>query len=297
MGYFLPSDVRHRNRTPRVSSCTRKSVARRSRLQERGARFYSAAPGRWISRDPIGEDGGENCYAHTRNQSVNLVDPWGLMAMNWNGKLSFTVKGGGTTVYTLDLDASIQVTTLNEGTETLALRTETTVARPDSMRTDWNNALSKWKNVGKTGSIPYANNWYYPNLLNVMDNELAGSAYDGMFVKISNQMAGCGKPNEDDTASWRTAGTKYGDPDPNRPSKSAKWPNASKDAKSLVVVSSITSKPLDASLNVCPKKGTLTIKVWYPQGESYGVKGSVDVSLDWELKTYSPLDLTLSDIK
>jgi RHS repeat-associated protein len=83
MGYSLPSDVAVRNRTPRVSLCTRKSVARRLRLQERGARFYSPAPGRWISRDPIGEDGGENCYAHTRNQSVNLVDPWGLMAMNW----------------------------------------------------------------------------------------------------------------------------------------------------------------------------------------------------------------------
>jgi RHS repeat-associated protein len=55
MGYSISTDVVPRNRTPRFSSCTRKSVARRLRLQERGQRFYSAILARWISRDPLSE--------------------------------------------------------------------------------------------------------------------------------------------------------------------------------------------------------------------------------------------------
>jgi uncharacterized protein RhaS with RHS repeats len=37
--------------------------------------------GRWISRDPIEEDGGVNLYAHALNDPVNLVDPSGQIAI------------------------------------------------------------------------------------------------------------------------------------------------------------------------------------------------------------------------
>jgi RHS repeat-associated protein len=43
-----------------------------------GYRFYSAALGRWINRDPLEEEGGINLYAFVENDPINLVDFWGL---------------------------------------------------------------------------------------------------------------------------------------------------------------------------------------------------------------------------
>ena len=42
-----------------------------------GRRYYDPDEGKWISRDPIGEDGGVNLYAGLRNDLVSLVDPLG----------------------------------------------------------------------------------------------------------------------------------------------------------------------------------------------------------------------------
>jgi RHS repeat-associated protein len=41
-------------------------------------RAYSPLFGRWINRDPSGEEGGLNLYGYTFNDPVNLVDPLGL---------------------------------------------------------------------------------------------------------------------------------------------------------------------------------------------------------------------------
>jgi len=41
-------------------------------------RYYDPVPGRWASRDPIGEDGGENIYTFCFNVPVACVDPKGL---------------------------------------------------------------------------------------------------------------------------------------------------------------------------------------------------------------------------
>jgi RHS repeat-associated protein len=41
-------------------------------------RAYSPTLGRWISRDPIGENGGINLYAYVLNDPVDLIDPMGL---------------------------------------------------------------------------------------------------------------------------------------------------------------------------------------------------------------------------
>jgi len=43
-------------------------------------RAYSPTLGRWLSRDPIGEEGGLNLYGYVDNNSVNAVDPLGLHA-------------------------------------------------------------------------------------------------------------------------------------------------------------------------------------------------------------------------
>lgn len=46
-----------------------------------GYRFYVPALGRWLTRDPLGEDGGINVYGFVGNDPVNTVDPDGLQAL------------------------------------------------------------------------------------------------------------------------------------------------------------------------------------------------------------------------
>lgn len=41
---------------------------------------YDPEQGRWLSRDPIGEDGGTNLYGYVGNNPTNWVDPFGLDA-------------------------------------------------------------------------------------------------------------------------------------------------------------------------------------------------------------------------
>ncbi|HBJ87129.1 MAG TPA: hypothetical protein DDZ88_25370, partial [Verrucomicrobiales bacterium] len=53
-------------------------VDRGSGLYNYGYRDYSPSLGRWMSRDPIGEEGGINLYAYAGNNPVNLVDYLGL---------------------------------------------------------------------------------------------------------------------------------------------------------------------------------------------------------------------------
>ncbi len=43
-----------------------------------GYRYYSPELGRWFNRDPIEEQGGVNLYQFVRNNSIRLVDPYGL---------------------------------------------------------------------------------------------------------------------------------------------------------------------------------------------------------------------------
>ncbi|MBI5101369.1 MAG: hypothetical protein HZB33_05995 [Nitrospirae bacterium] len=43
-----------------------------------GYRFYNAAAGKWMTRDPLGERGGVNLYKAVGNNPVNFVDPFGL---------------------------------------------------------------------------------------------------------------------------------------------------------------------------------------------------------------------------
>ena len=41
-------------------------------------RWYDSSLGKWISRDPIGVEGGVNVYNYTENNPVNNIDPIGL---------------------------------------------------------------------------------------------------------------------------------------------------------------------------------------------------------------------------
>ena len=45
--------------------------------------FYNSSTGRWLSRDPIEENGGQSLYAVCSNDCVNKVDPLGLVQLLW----------------------------------------------------------------------------------------------------------------------------------------------------------------------------------------------------------------------
>ena len=60
-------------------------------------RFYNASTGRWLSRDPIGEDGGANLYEFADNAPVIYLDPFGLDGLTYNsdGEYYFNGHMGG----------------------------------------------------------------------------------------------------------------------------------------------------------------------------------------------------------
>jgi RHS repeat-associated protein len=45
-----------------------------------GYRSYWGGAGRWLNRDPIGEQNGPNVYAYLQNDTVDKIDPYGLQA-------------------------------------------------------------------------------------------------------------------------------------------------------------------------------------------------------------------------
>jgi RHS repeat-associated protein len=64
-----------------------------------GYRFFDSLTGRWLSRDPLEEDGGVNLYAFCGNDPVNGVDPLGLVpgggnAITMGPGLDFYPRGG-----------------------------------------------------------------------------------------------------------------------------------------------------------------------------------------------------------
>ena len=52
-------------------------------------RYYSPTMGRWLSRDPIEEDGGVNLYGFVENDSINRIDPFGLVDIVTPGVMPF----------------------------------------------------------------------------------------------------------------------------------------------------------------------------------------------------------------
>ena len=51
------------------------------------ARWYDSNIGRWLSKDPIGLEGGVNLYVFCGNDPVNFVDPWGEATTKIDGNV------------------------------------------------------------------------------------------------------------------------------------------------------------------------------------------------------------------
>lgn len=83
MGYFLqPAIAPARESRPAPvhnSSETAKTEVPEFFTVNSGRRFYSPELGRWLSRDPIGEGGGENRYAMCCNELTSTIDSDGQM--------------------------------------------------------------------------------------------------------------------------------------------------------------------------------------------------------------------------
>ena len=73
MGYSLTTASASRKRTPGVHPARPKTHTPGPQLQQRGHRYYKPDSGRWLSRDPIGEEDAQ-LYLFTRNDAVNLND-------------------------------------------------------------------------------------------------------------------------------------------------------------------------------------------------------------------------------
>ena len=67
-------------------------------LVEFGCRWYDAATGRWISKDPILLDGGWNVYAFCDNDPINRTDPSGESFMDFMFAASDFFAGFGDTI-------------------------------------------------------------------------------------------------------------------------------------------------------------------------------------------------------
>jgi len=60
-----------------------------------GQRYYNPGTGRWLSRDPSGENGSANLYSFTENNSVNRIDPNGMVSVTQGSDGNWDVTGTG----------------------------------------------------------------------------------------------------------------------------------------------------------------------------------------------------------
>jgi len=71
-----------------------------------GFRYYNASAGRWLSKDPIGEEGGMNLYGFVGNSPVDRLDYLGLdYSKSYSGKIAAFVGAGAKLIYDVTINA------------------------------------------------------------------------------------------------------------------------------------------------------------------------------------------------
>ena len=59
-----------------------------------GYRYYDPETGRWLSRDPLEEEGGINLYEFLGNDPINFYDPYGLLTYEQNRQRRKNINSG-----------------------------------------------------------------------------------------------------------------------------------------------------------------------------------------------------------
>jgi len=97
MGYYYTAEPE--NAVPPKFWATPKTHVPGSPVKERGYRFYMPEVARFITEDPIGEDGGMNLYGFVDNDPIGYVDFGGLAksAVDYEG-VKIEVDSDGTTL-------------------------------------------------------------------------------------------------------------------------------------------------------------------------------------------------------
>jgi len=132
-----------------------------------GYRYYSPEMGRWPSRDPIGEDGGENLYSFSLNAPGCFFEYLGLSSWleedQWHDvrirllKAKPHRKGQTYTVMQTRLSAGLKEAVGDRSVAVIKIE----VQRPDSMREAWQQAVDSWP----SGAPVSKDGLFYPNIM------------------------------------------------------------------------------------------------------------------------------------
>jgi RHS repeat-associated protein len=121
-------------------------------------RAYDADLGRWISRDPIGENGGINLYRYVRNTVINLNDPLGLwyIDINISGGFILGITGG------IQINSSGVYPYLGGGLVTPGVGSSITWSPSDPAPGQWSAALQGQAGPAWQGGYSFGDNgdWF-----------------------------------------------------------------------------------------------------------------------------------------
>ena len=110
------------------------------------ARYYNAEAGRFINEDPIGLLGGLNLYGYANNNSINLIDSFGLKT----GPLGY-----GYSDVILPIILTVELASLQHKEGKLNARIEQVLSKIKAAQNAFNNKLAALKNIEKTKSSCY----------------------------------------------------------------------------------------------------------------------------------------------
>ena len=80
--HLLPPRTRPARRRNAAWSLKPKTVRPGGAAATLGSRYYSLGLGRWVSRDPMGEEGGANLQGFARDEPIGQIDLLGFVDLS-----------------------------------------------------------------------------------------------------------------------------------------------------------------------------------------------------------------------